>query len=208
MNSITSGAYSLTKGGPGTLVLTGADTYSGATAVYPGGGTLTLAGANGTILSTSSITVSTGGMLKLDNTVSNTNRIPVVVTTLQGGTFYMTAGTETAGGLTISGTGQSIVKADAGTLTFGTLTATSSGGVVDFKGAGNVQVTSANDGTGILNARATFNGADWAIKTTGAGTPTSAATLPTRPSTRRAAPIPTTSRSHPTAPPRSAPASP
>ena len=53
------GTLALTTVDAGVIVLTGSNTYSGATTVS--GGTLALSGANGTALNSSSWTINNGG---------------------------------------------------------------------------------------------------------------------------------------------------
>lgn len=71
INSILAGAATgLVKNGAGTAILSAANTYSGSTSVTAG--TLTLGGANGSILSSGVIGV-TGATFTLDNATSNNN---------------------------------------------------------------------------------------------------------------------------------------
>jgi autotransporter-associated beta strand protein len=108
----------------GTLVLTNANTYTGATTVNQG--TLALAG-NGTALGSSGFTVNAGAPLLLDNTsgttgtaVNNLNRLGDAATlTLNGGNFVYqgangAASSETIGNLPV-GAGQATIKTTAGT---------------------------------------------------------------------------------------------
>lgn len=122
-NGGAQGNVALQKSGAGTLVLTGANTFSGSTTVN--GGTLTLAAASGSALaSTSSVTVNSGGtvLLGASNQISNTATI-----TLAGGT--LSKGNFSEGSATAPGVGM------------GTLTLTAAGSQIDF-GSGT---------TGVLN---------------------------------------------------------
>ena len=120
-NGGTRGDIALVKTGNGTLVLTGANTFSGSTTIS--GGTLTLADTTGSALgSTSSITVNSGGTLLLgaSNQINNSAGI-----TLAGGTFSKgnysegTASSVGMGALTLTASGSHI---DFGTGTVGVLT--------------------------------------------------------------------------------------
>lgn len=119
-NSAAQGNISLVKSGSGTLVLTGANTFSGSTTVN--GGTLTLATSSGSALgSTSSIAVNSGGTLALgaSNQINDSASM-----TLAGGTFAKgnySEGSSAApgiGALTLTAAGSHV---DFGTGTVGTL---------------------------------------------------------------------------------------
>ena len=66
LSGIISGANALTKLGAGTLVLSGANTYSGATNITAG--TVQLGAAN-RIAATSDVTVASGAVLDLNNSL-------------------------------------------------------------------------------------------------------------------------------------------
>lgn len=108
----------LTMLGPGTLTLTGANTYSNVTMV--GGGVLTLSGSNGAISSSSGITLA-GGRLLLDNsTANNSNRIgSTIPLVLRGGELalqgYSTPTLQQVGSMALQAGGSTLtVAAGAG----------------------------------------------------------------------------------------------
>ena len=175
---IIGGAATLTTAGSGTLTLTAANTYSGAT--FVNGGTLTLSGANGAIASSSSLTVNNGGTVLLDNSgVNNNTRLGTSADiNLNGGTFQVngnasTALSESLGTLTL-GAGSSTLASNpgaaGGTLTFAGLSrAAGSGGFVNFTGT-NLGSTNQVNFTGLTNTGgllpyATVNGGDFAATT-------------------------------------------
>ncbi len=122
-NGGTQGNIALQKNGVGTLVLTGANTYSGSTTINSG--TLTVANTSGSALGlTSNVTVNSGGTLMLGAT--GTDQINNTATmTLAGGTFAKgnfsegSASAPGVGALTLTASGS---KLDFGTGTVGVLT--------------------------------------------------------------------------------------
>jgi fibronectin-binding autotransporter adhesin len=129
IKGVTSGAFSLTKTGLGSVTLSAANTYSGGTVVN--GGTLTL-GFGGV----SSNILSSAGTL-----------------TLGGGTLNLTGtGTQTVGGLTTSlATSSIIVLAANETLNLGALTSAGAGSTLNINtSAGGANATTPALGTGIV----------------------------------------------------------
>jgi len=112
----SSGVGVLTKIGPGTLTLSAANTYSGATVVSAG--TLALSGA-GTLGSTSAMTLVGGGTLDLGGTMQTQNGgVLLNGGAIQNGTLTSTsfgaqAGTVSA---TLAGSG-GLIKSGDGTVT-------------------------------------------------------------------------------------------
>lgn len=81
----------IVKWGTGRVTLTGSNTYTGATSIQGGGATpyFYLSGANGSVLNSSSINFSAGGVLMLDNSSNvNSDRLgDTVPVNMDGGTL-------------------------------------------------------------------------------------------------------------------------
>jgi outer membrane autotransporter protein len=145
-SGVASGTGGITTAGAGTLTLSGANTYTGATNI--GAGTLTLSGAAGAIASSSGVTIADGATLTLANTAAANNASRIGNTagvTMNGGTLNFTndAGaanfSETAGILTIGAGDNTISTSQAAlgqtsALTFSSLVHTA--GTIDFSGTG------------------------------------------------------------------------
>ncbi len=138
------GANALAYSGTGTLTLTAANLYTGATTLNSG--TTVLKGANGAFTGSSGITVNQSAILTLDNsiTAAAANRLGNHPLTLAGGTLNFigksTGSTEgTAGGTAgtlILGSGQSLINITSNggttTLNFASLTATTAGSTLNI----------------------------------------------------------------------------
>ncbi|MEI6608034.1 MAG: autotransporter-associated beta strand repeat-containing protein, partial [Verrucomicrobiota bacterium] len=129
----SAGKLALNKSGAGTWVLTGANTYTGATTLSAGG--LTLGGASGALALSSTAISLAGGTFTLDNTGvgnNNTGRIDDTQAIRLGGGSLVYKGsdqastnsTETVGAITQAGGNDAITVTFGGTNT-ATLTATS-----------------------------------------------------------------------------------
>ncbi len=162
VSSVISGAgFGLTKTGTGTLVLSGANTFTGATTIN--GGTLSISADNNLGAAPGSVTANDlnfgGGTLQTTGTFTlNSNR--GVTLNAGGGTFDTTSGTTLAYGGIIGGTG-ALTKTDSGTLILSganTYTGTTNitGGTLQIAGASNT--TWLGTGTGVSGAVNISNG--------------------------------------------------
>ncbi len=157
---LNQGTGGLTKSGLGTLVLTGANSYSGLTAVNSG--TVVISGSP----TASGATTVSVGLLKLDYGTNNTSKLADgAAFTIAGGTLELAGGShiETVGSSTIA-TGVSSVTRSSGSsvLRMNVLTR-NTGGYINFTTSGIASTSTANDATGILGIWATVGGTDWAM---------------------------------------------
>jgi len=133
------GAADLEKAGGGTLILSGANTYTGTTTITAG--TLVLANAGGTLVDTNAVVVSAGGTLRLNfdetlGSIAGAGTIDLQANTLTiggGATTTFSGGITGAGGLAITGGDTTLTGANdyAGGTTV-------SGGALTVSGAGTL----------------------------------------------------------------------
>src|SRR3989441_1035853 len=169
---IAAGAGALTKAGTGTLILSGANTYTGATSVSAG--TLQL-GATNTVPSGSAVTVSGGATFDLHGFSDAIGSLAGAGTVTSGaaGAVTLTAGGDntstTFSGVIQNGSGTgALTKLGTGTLTLGahntyTGTATASAGTLLVNGSQGSSAVSLNGGA--LGGTGTVG----AIASTGSG---------------------------------------
>jgi mucin-19 len=138
LEGVISGSGSLEKEGAGTLILTAANTYTGATTVDAGTLAITNAAALGA--GTAGTTVNTGGTLDLRNVTGVAEPI-----TLAGGTLATSTGTSSVTA-PISISGASTVDVDGTQLTLEGVI--SGSGSLEKEGAGTLILTAANTYTG------------------------------------------------------------
>ncbi|HQJ15261.1 MAG TPA: autotransporter-associated beta strand repeat-containing protein, partial [Candidatus Omnitrophota bacterium] len=139
---IIAGSNILTKDGAGTLILQGVNTYSSATVIN--NGTLTLSGANGSILNSTSVTINPEATLILDNlSANNFDRIADGVDIDMYGGYFILIGCgsaatfETVGALNvIAGSNYVTIRDSVGGATVMTFTSFSrvAGAMVLFRG--------------------------------------------------------------------------
>jgi autotransporter-associated beta strand protein len=155
---LTSSGGSVTNTGPGTLTLSGNNTFG--TLANSGSGTLVLTGTN---TYTGATTISAGTLDLGGGT--GTGSLSTTALNLAGGTFSYTrnTGSTQAFATTNVQAGASTVTAEAGnTITLGTLTP-AAGGSVNFGTTGTITTSTGNNANGILGGWATFGGTNWAV---------------------------------------------
>ena len=152
-SGVVSGAFALAKQGPGTLVLSGANTYTGATTVSQGIISVQSAAALGTAVGTT--TVASGATLQIQNSLTVAEPLNLSGTGVSGaGAVEQVSGTNTLSGAVVLN-GATTIIADAGTLTLsGAMTGAAQNLTVG--GAGNVALKGVvGTTTGSLTANGT-----------------------------------------------------
>ena len=145
--AISGASYGLTKAGPGTLTVTGNNTYGGSTTVNQGTLTLDYSTAVGSKIPDASGLVLGGGTITLSGGGTAHNEV-VASTTINAGASAVTRAS-----------GTSVLRMNAITR--------STGGTVDF-GAASIADTDTSNVNGILRGYATVGGADWALSASSA----------------------------------------
>ena len=141
VTSAIGGSGGLNKTGSGTLVLSGANTYTGTTTVNAGVLNIRNSAALGTTIA--GTTVSTGAELQLQGGIavgSEALTLNGTGVTNSGALHSISGNNSWAGNITIGSTSQ--IQSDAGLLTLsGILTNGGNGTAFDFDGAGNILVS-------------------------------------------------------------------
>jgi autotransporter-associated beta strand protein len=152
------GQMALVKSGAGKMVLSGANTYTGATRIS--GGTLQLSGGNNRLATATAVTLDNvaGAVLDLNNYSQQIGSLSGGGTS--GGNVTLGSGTLTVGNATstsysgiISGAG-GLVKQGTGTLTLGGVNTYTGGTTVN---GGTLKLAAGAWGTGIVRGTATVN---------------------------------------------------
>lgn len=174
ISAVVSGAFTVTKNGTGTMVLSGANTYTGATTVSAG--VLNIQNAAGLGTTAGGTTVSSGATLQLQGNITvGAEALNINGTGASGqtGALVNVSGTNNYGGL-LTLAGATTISSDSGTLNLtnaGTITGATFG--LTLAGAGNGTVSSI---IGTTSGGLTKNGAGtWTLS--GANTFTGVTTI-------------------------------
>ena len=134
------GTMSLAKDGAGTLTLTGANTYTGATTVSAG--TLELSGAFGALSATSAVNINGGTLLLSGSAADRISNAATISLGAATSSMLQLSGavTETLGALTLSGTGARVIDfgSGSGLLTFASITASPGLPIQIWNWSGNI----------------------------------------------------------------------
>jgi autotransporter-associated beta strand protein len=149
----------ITKLGAGTLTLSGANTYTGATTVSAG--TLDLSGAAGALTTTSEVNINGGTLLLSGSEANRINNAATISLGAAGSTLQLSgAVTETLGAMTLAGgAGARVIDfgSGSGALTFASLTADSSLPLQIWNWSGNTVTGGGTDQLFITNGFAPSN---------------------------------------------------
>ena len=171
ISAIVSGAFTLTKNGTGTMVLSGANTYTGATTVSAG--VLNIQNDTGLGTTAAGTTVSSGATLQLQGGItvgsSETLNINGAGASGQTGALVNVSGTNTyaglltlAGATTISSDSGTLSLSNVGTITGATFTLTlggaSNGSISSIIGTTTGGLTKTGTGTWTLSGVNTYTG--------------------------------------------------
>ena len=175
VSGVVSGSGNLAISGAGTFNFSAANSYTGSTTLATPGANLILSGANGSLQTTSAITLNGGSSLTLDSTVANHGTLDRIADALpiaaSGATINLIGNasaptTETVGTLNL-GSGITNVNVTPGagqtaTLTFGSPTIPSFnrtvvGSAVNFSSTGTIAAPNVTlDGGGLIGGWATI----------------------------------------------------
>ena len=175
----------LSKSGSGTLVLSGINSYTGATSVTAG---ILNIQSNGALAGSSGVTVSDGAALQLQGDISTSAATPLTLSgsgVSSAGALENVSGTNTYSGLITLGSNTTI-GADSGTLALAntgtimgsglnlTLTGAGNGSLAGAIGTGSGSLTKSGAGTWTLSGANTYSGgttvSNGTLALSGAGT--------------------------------------